>query len=161
MSNGNYNMSGQLSRYDGKRTDWVTDSKIPDPEVLPEILGWNILVRPIEPEGELNNFGKEGNKLFLPDSFTEDIKYLTNVGRVVAMGESCYNDPSYRPGENGYPWGRYKKPWCKVGDYVVWGRHQGTKVRYSGVAFVLLADELILMTLKDPSQINPMFNAFK
>ena len=45
--------SGQLSRADGNRTDWITPDEIPDPEVLPKVHGWNILIRPIHPGNEL------------------------------------------------------------------------------------------------------------
>lgn len=148
-------LSGQLSRVDGKRTDWVTDSSVPDPEVLPEITGYNVLIRPVEPEAKIGS-------IVLPTSFTEDVKFLTNVGQVKAMGPLCYNDPNVKPADGSYfPYGRYKKPWCKVGDYVVWGKNQGVKIMVRGVSFVILQDELILMTLENPSDVNPMFNAFK
>ena len=156
----NSQMSGQLSQFDGKKIDWVTDNDTPDPDVLPEITGWNILIRPVNPGDSLKM--ASGVKFFLPDSFTEDVKYLTNVGQVKAMGPSCYTDPNVKPADGKYfPHGRYGSKWCDVGDYVVWGKHQGTKILVKGVAFVLLTDELVLMKIKDPADINPMFNAFK
>ena len=149
--NGVTELSGQLARNDGNRTDWVTSGAVPDPKPLPNIQGYNILIRPVEPDNKIGS-------LLLPDSFTEDVKFLTNVGQVKAMGPLCYLDPN-ATGHN--PHGRYKAPWCKVGDYVVWGKHQGVKLLIKGVAFVLLQDELVLMTLNEPGDINPMFNAFK
>jgi co-chaperonin GroES (HSP10) len=144
-------LSGQLTKYDGNKTDWVSPNDVPDPDPLPQITGWNILIRPIEPEQKIGS-------VLLPTSFTEDIKYLTNVGQVKAMGPMCYTDPNAKPTDGAYfPNGRYRKPWCKVGDYVVWGRHQGTKIMVKGVSFVLLADELVLMTVENPGDVNPMF----
>lgn len=144
-------LSGQLNRNDGNRTDWVTSSEVPDPTPLPNIQGYNILIRPVEPDNKIGS-------LLLPDSFTEDVKFLTNVGQVKSMGPLCYIDANSTTSN---PHGRYKAPWCKVGDYVVWGKHQGVKLLIKGVAFVLLQDELVLMTLNHPGDINPMFNGFK
>lgn len=159
MSNVSETYSGQMTRYDGNKTDWVTSVETPDPNPLPSITGWNVLVRPV-PISEEHEF-KSGGKIILPSTLTEDVKFLTNVGQVKAMGPACFRDPNLKPDDKGYPHGRYLGPWCKVGDYVVWGKHQGVKLVIKGVAFVLLQDELILMTLENPTDINPLFNAFK
>lgn len=152
-------VSGQMGRLDGNKSDWVTPNTVPDPDPLPSITGWNVLIRPVEVDTEIKV--GESKSIILPSQFTEDVKYLTNVGRVVAMGPSCYKDPSVKPSDGAYfPYGRYGNAWCKVGDYVVWGKHQGTKIMVKGVSFVLLQDELILMTVKDPKDINPIMNAF-
>jgi co-chaperonin GroES (HSP10) len=147
--------SGQQSRYDGNKSDWATPPEVPDPKVLPIITGYNVLIRPVGMESKT-----KGN-ILLPDSVTEDIKFLTNVGQVKAMGPQCYHDPNVKPSDGAwFPHGRYKAPWCKVGDYVVWGKHQGVRLVIKGVTFILLQDELVLMTLNDPSDINPLMNAF-
>jgi len=144
-------------KYDGNRTSWVSPNEIPDPSPLPVVTGWNVLIRPIEPEKGIKT--KSGVTLHLPDEFVDDVKHLTNVGQVKAMGPMCYRDPNVKPADGAYfPHGRYGKPWCNVGDYVVWGKHQGVKIKVKGVSFVLLQDELILMTLENPEDINPMFN---
>lgn len=158
MSNSLQSISGELSRFDGNKTDWVTPKVVPDPNPLPVITGWNLLIRPVEIDEEIRV--GETKSIILPTSFTEDIKFLTNVGQVKAMGPSCYKDPAVKPSDGAYfPHGRYGAPWCKVGDYVVWGKHQGTKIRVKGVAFVLLQDELVLMTVANPGDINPIMNA--
>ena len=151
--------SGQLSRFDGNKSDWVTDSKTPDPDPLPQVTGYNLLIRPVTTDQEIKFAG--GGSLHLPTSFTEDVKFLTNVGQIKAMGPLCFKDPNVKPSDGTYfPYGRYLEPWCKVGDYVVWGKHQGTKILVKGVAFVLLQDELILLKLDSPEDINPIMNAF-
>lgn len=153
-------MSGQLPKVDGNKSDWVTPDTVPDPDPLPFITGYNLLIRPTAVETSLKLKG--GFKLDLPTSLTEDVKHLTNVGQVKAMGPLCFRDPNVKPSDgNYYPHGRYLNSWCNVGDYVVWGKHQGIKMMIKGVAFVLLQDELVLMTLKDPKDINPLMNAFK
>lgn len=151
-------VTGQMSRVDGNKADWVTPNVVPDPNPLPTITGWNILIRPVEVDTEIKV--GESKSIILPTQFTEDVKFLTNVGRVVAMGPMCYTDPNTKPSDGKFfPHGRYGNPWCQVGDYVVWAKHQGTKIRVKGVAFVLLQDELVLMTVKDPADINPIMNA--
>lgn len=149
--------SGQLSRNDGNRTDWVTPENIPDPNPIPKIPGWNILIRPIHPGDKLEL--KSGVTIHLPNSFTEDVKYMTNVGRVIALGPLAYFDQTAKPSDGTwFPYGKYRSPWCKPGDYVMWGKHQGMKIMYSGVALLLLADDLITLMPDDPSKINPMYN---
>lgn len=151
-------MSGQLSRFDGNKSDWATPDSVPDPKVLPRVFGYNVLIRPVNPKDVIENKEK-GSKIIMPASLTEDIKYLTNVGRVVALGDQCYKDPNVKPADGKYfPYGRYEKPWCKVGDYVTWGRHQGVKYEYQGVVFLLIQDELILLGVDNPGDINPLFN---
>ena len=152
--------SGQLSRHDGNRTDWVTPDEIPDPNPLPKVYGWNLLIRPIHP-GKSIKF-KSGVQLELPSSFTEDMKYLTNIGKVLAIGPLAYTDPAVKPSDGAFfPHGKYREPWCKVGDYVMYGKHQGVKMMYAGVSLLILADDLIVLNVDDPAQINPMFNLLK
>jgi co-chaperonin GroES (HSP10) len=149
-------LSGQMSNFDGSLNHWVTDETVPDPNPLPVVTGWNLLIRPVDPGKKIKT--KSGGTLYLPDEFVSDMQYLTNVGQVKAMGPLCYRDPNVKPVDGAYyPHGRYTGPWCKVGDYVVWGKHQGTKMKIKGVSFVLLQDELVLMTLENPTDINPMF----
>ena len=114
------------------------------------------MIRPVDAGTKIKT--KSGNTLYLPDEFTSDINYLTNVGQIKAMGPLCYRDPNVKPADGAYyPHGRYTKAWAKVGDYVVWGKNQGTKMKIKGVSFVILQDELVLMILDNPSDINPMF----
>lgn len=152
--------SGIMPKFDGKKSDWVTPNETADPENLPRIAGYNILIRPVAIDETISVKGTS-KVLYIPPSTTEDIRMLTNVGQVKAMGPLCYRDPNVKPEEKGYPHGRYLNPWCNVGDYVVWGKHQGVKIMIRGVAYVLLQDELVLFTLDSPDDINPMMNALK
>jgi co-chaperonin GroES (HSP10) len=149
-------MTKQLSKLDGKRTDWVTPNSVPDPSPLPRVHGWNLLIRPIEPAKEIEVAG--GFKIYTPDSYQEDQRVLNNVGRVVAMGPLCYTDPEAKKNGDPNPHGKYKDRWVEVGDLVVWGKHQGVKIEFKGVTFVLLADDLVLLSPEDPSDINPQIN---
>lgn len=125
-----------------KNDEWITDDDVADPEVLPELKGYHILVRPVSIKA------KTKGGILLPDSVKEDMKYLTTVGRVVSLGELAYAD------KDKFPNGR----WCQVGDYVCYGKHTGTKVLYKGVQFILLFDDQVMMKVGSPTDLDPSFN---
>jgi co-chaperonin GroES (HSP10) len=121
---------------------WTSNEEVADPEVLPVIPGYHILVRPVSVKAET----KGG--IILPDSTKNDIAYLTTVGKVLAVGKDAYNDTDRFP--NG--------AWCKEGDYVCYGKHSGQKFFYKGVRLILLMDDQISMVVDDPKELDPTFN---
>lgn len=139
----------ELGRIDPANKQWMTDNDVPDPENLPEIATYMILVRPIKVE-------KKVGSIELPDSFRDDIQFLTNVGRIVRMGPTAFidTDALYHGHKN--PHGKFAYKFAEVGDYVVWSKHSGVKVKVKGVTYVLLNDDQILMKVEDPKDINPM-----
>ena len=125
---------------------WITDpEEIEDPEVLPELPGFHVLIRPVSVKSQT----KGG--ILLPDSTKEDMSYLTTVGKVIVLGDLAYMD------KNKFPAGA----WCNVGDYVCYGKHTGTKLFYKGVRFILLFDDQITMKVEDPKDLDPTFNLTK
>ena len=52
-------------------------------------------------------------------------------------------------------------PWCKVGDYVTYGRHVGHKFVYKGLMLILVFDDQIIMQVEDPKDLDPTFNLGK
>jgi len=126
-----------------KNDQWISNEEdIPDPEVLPSLPGYNILIRPVS----IKNVTKGG--IFIPDSTRDDMAYLTTVGRVIAVGEVAYQDEIKFP--NG--------AWCKVGDYVCYGKHTGTKLFYKGIKLLVLFDDQIMMKVENPKDLDPTFN---
>ena len=126
-----------------KNDQWISNEEdIPDPDVLPSLPGYNILIRPVS----IKNVTKGG--IFIPDSTRDDMAYLTTVGRVIAVGEVAYQDESKFP--NG--------AWCKVGDYVCYGKHTGTKLFYKGIKLLVLFDDQIMMKVENPKDLDPTFN---
>jgi len=121
---------------------WNTNEEMPDPEVLPVVPGYHLLIRPVSVKQET----KGG--IILPDSTKEDIAYLTTVGKVLAVGKDAYKDTTR------YPSGA----WCKEGDYVCYGKHSGQKFFYKGVKLLLLLDDQISMIVEDPKELDPTFN---
>ena len=121
---------------------WNTNEETPDPEVLPVVPGYHLLIRPVSVKQET----KGG--IILPDSTKEDVAYLTTVGKVLAVGKDAYKD------NDRYPNG----PWCKEGDYVCYGKHSGQKFFYKGVRLILLLDDQISMIVDDPKELDPTYN---
>lgn len=125
-----------------KNDEWISDKDVADPDPLPGLPGYHILVRPVAIRTET----KGG--ILLPDQFLDDIKYLTTVGRVLCVGETAYKDAHKFP--NG--------PWCQPKDFVAYGRHVGHKFVYKGVRLILLFDDQIIMRVEDPAYLDTMFN---
>jgi len=125
---------------------WITDEEeVKDPDVLPELPGYHVLIRPVSVKS------KTKGGIFIPDSTRDDMSYLTTVGRVIAIGDLAYID------KDKFPTGA----WCKIGDYVSYGKHLGTKLFYKGVRFILLFDDQITMRVQDPKDLDPTFNLTK
>lgn len=125
-----------------KNDEWISAEEQSDPEVLPKVPGYHILVRPVSVKAQT----KGG--IILPDSTKNDIAYLTTVGKVLAIGDTAYKDKDKFP--NG--------PWCSVGDYVCYGKHTGQKFFYKGIRMILLFDDQISMVVEDPTELDPTFN---
>ena len=125
-----------------KNDMWITEEHAEDPDVLPSIPGFHILVRPISVKE------KTKGGLYLPDSVKNDISYLTTVGKVLSVGDSAYLDEVKFP----------KGAWCKEGDYVCYGKHSGQKFFYKGVKLILLYDDQISMVVENPKDLDPTYN---
>ena len=121
--------------------EWITDAEIPDPDVLPKLPGYHILVRPVSIKGQT----KGG--ILLPDSTKSDMAYLTTVGRVLVIGNLAYQDNKFND-----------TPWCKEGDYVCYGKHSGNRFLYKGVQLLLLFDDEIKMVVEDSKDLDPTYN---
>ena len=125
-----------------KNDVWITKDEQEDPDILPELPGYHVLVRPVSIKQET----KGG--ILLPDSTREDMAYLTTVGKVVAIGDLAYADEE-----------KFNKgPWCKIDDYVCYGKHAGQKIKYKGIRYILLYDDQIIMKVESPKDLDPTFN---
>ena len=123
----------EYSRHDGDPNAWITPKDVPD-EDLPRIPSADIVIRPCRaPE-------KTKGGIILTDQYRGDLQNVTNVGRVVAVGERAFQDEEDM------------KPWCEVGDYVVYRKHTGVKIKYGNVVYVFLPSYQIFMTGVDPEK---------
>jgi len=143
----------ELGHVEPQNESWITSEEVPDPSPLPQVLTYHLLIRPLKIQDTYKT--DSGIELYIPDSAKQDIQYLTNVGRVVAKGPTAFIDPDAK-GTN--PHGKFGDDFVGVGDYVVWSKHAGTKVKVKGVTLVLIADDQLLMKVDSPDVINPMDN---
>lgn len=129
---------------DGKRTDEeATDENVPDPTPLPGVCGDYLLVRPVKPKAE-----KIGS-IFTPDSLQDDVKYLHNVGRVLAIGSRAYKTKDDKVIE-------WAPGGVNVGDFVQWERFVGKRLRYKGVDLVLLKDVAVQLKIENPEDMDSL-----
>ena len=122
--------------------EWIENEEKADPEVLPSLPGYHILVRPVSVKS------KTKGGLLLPDSVKDDVAYLTTVGKVLAVGDLAYKD------EDKFPNGK----WCDVGDYVCYARHAGQKLYYKGIRLLLLFDDQVMMKVDEPTNLDMTYN---
>ena len=126
-----------------KNDIWITNEEDEaTPDVLPELPGFHVLVRPVSVKE------KTKGGIILPNSTKEDMSYLTTVGKVIKIGNLAYNDTDKFP----------KGPWCKEGDYICYAKHAGQKIQYKEVKMILLYDDQVIMKVEDPKYLDPTFN---
>ena len=104
---------------------------------LPQPTGWRILILPFQ-MGEKTKGG-----ILMGQDTLEKQQVASQCGNVLAMGPDCYRDKT-----------RYKHgPWCKVGDWVMFARYAGSRIKIEGGEVRLLNDDEILATIKNPEDI--------
>ena len=104
---------------------------------LPQPTGWRILVLPFK-MGEKTKGG-----ILMGQDTLEKQQVASQCGNVLAMGPDCYHDKR-----------RYKQgPWCKVGDWIMFARYAGSRIKIEGGEVRLLNDDEILATIKNPEDI--------
>jgi len=70
-------------------------------------------------------------------------RIATIVGLVVTLGPDAYSDKEKFP----------EGPWCKEGDWVIFGRYAGARFNIEGGDMRLLNDDEILATVNNPEDI--------
>lgn len=117
---------------------FLDPTKIPESaqEKMPKPTGWRILLLPY--------MGKKvtDGGIVLTDSQIEREQVATVCGYVIAVGPDAYKDAN-----------RYKKAWCKTGDWVIFGRYAGSRFRIEGGEVRLLNDDEVLATITNPDDI--------
>ena len=106
-------------------------------EILPKPVGYRMLVRPWSGEK------KTKGGILLSDTTHEMIEMTTVVGLVIMMGELCYKDKEKFP----------SGPWCKEGQYVIYGRYAGSRFKTKYGEHRILNDDEIIATIKKPEDI--------
>ena len=118
-----------------KDIEHLPDEKII--ERLPDPTGWRLLVLPYKGQG------KTKGGVILADQTMEERSYTTVTGLVLKIGPDCYKD------ETRYPNG----PWCKKGDWIIFGRYAGSRFGIEGGEVRILNEDEIIAVVKDPEDI--------
>ena len=104
---------------------------------LPVPTGWRILVLPFKQKE------KTKGGILLADETVERSQVASTCGLVLRMGPDCYKDKKrYADG-----------PWCKEGDWVMFARYAGSRIKIEGGEIRLLNDDEVLATIKNPEYI--------
>lgn len=106
-------------------------------EHIPRPTGWRIAILPYR--------GAEKTKggIVLADETQKKTQLATVCGYVLRMGDLAYAD------EGKFPTG----PWCKEGDWIVFGRYAGARIPIDGGEIRFINDDEVLGVLKDPEDI--------
>jgi len=107
---------------------------------IPKPTGWRIVVLPFRPPKKT----KSGT--VLAEQAVERQQIATVCGYVVSTGPQAYGDTEK------FPHG----PWCKKGDWVVFGRYAGARIGIDGGEIRILNDDEVLATIADPDDITHM-----
>ena len=106
-------------------------------ELIPKPVGYRLLVRPY------SGPKKTKGGIIFTDTAAETIQMTTVVGLVVEMGDLCYADKDKFP----------KGPWCKKGQFVIYGRYAGSRFKTKYGEHRILNDDEIIATISKPEDI--------
>jgi co-chaperonin GroES (HSP10) len=85
-----------------------------------------------------------------PDDLAKNIadedKWTECVGLVIYLGDEAYKTGKFADGKS--------KPWCKLGDWVVFPRHEGTLISYRDKPVMLIPDDRVIARIPDPSYVS-------
>jgi chaperonin GroES len=104
---------------------------------IPSPTGWRIAVLPYR--------GAEKTKggIVLSEETQKKTQLATNCGYVLKTGDLAYADQSKFP--NG--------PWCKEGDWIIFGRYAGSRLQIDGGEIRILNDDEIIGVVNSPDDI--------
>jgi co-chaperonin GroES (HSP10) len=104
---------------------------------LPQPTGWRVVVLPYA--GARRTKGG----IELAEQTIERQQLTTTCAYVLAVGPLAYKDTGKFP----------DGPWCKEGDWIIFGRYAGARMMIDGGEIRILNDDEILATIKNPEDI--------
>ena len=114
----------------------VKPTEKPKEVKTPKPTGWRILVLPFKQKE------KTKGGLILADETIERSQVASTCGLVIDMGPHCYDKDRYPEG-----------PWCKKGDWIIFARYAGSRIKIDGGEIRLLNDDEVLATVDNPKDI--------
>ena len=103
---------------------------------LPNPTGWRILVLPFKQKD------KTKGGIIITDSTIEKSQVASTCGLVLATGPHWYDKEKFPEG-----------PWCKKGDWIIFARYAGSRIKIDGGEIRLLNDDEVLATVENPEDI--------
>jgi co-chaperonin GroES (HSP10) len=104
---------------------------------IPKPTGWRLVVLPFTPPK------KSKGGIVLAEQAIERQKIATVCGYVISVGPLAYADTEK------FPHG----PWCKPGDWIIFGRYAGARIGIEGGEIRILNDDEVLATIADPEDL--------
>ena len=101
--------------------------------LLPQPSGWRILVLVSDIQE------KSAGGIYIPDSAKHNERNLSSIGQIITLGPLAYARPDLG----------VDLPWCKEGDWVIFGRYAGSRIEVEGREYRLMNDEEILAVLPE------------
>jgi len=83
----------------------------------------------------------KGGILFSQEQL-DKARIATTCGYVLKMGDLAYKDKT-----------KFEKPWCKIGDWVMFARYAGSRLPIEGGEVRIINDDEVLGTIKDPESV--------
>ena len=114
----------------------VKPTEKPKEVKTPKPTGWRILVLPFKQKE------KTKGGVILSDVTVEKSQVASTCGLVLDMGPHCYDKDRYPEG-----------PWCKKGDWIIFARYAGSRIKIDGGEIRLLNDDEVLATVDNPKDI--------
>jgi len=103
---------------------------------LPHPTGWRILVLPFKQKD------KTKGGILMTESTIEKSQVASTCGLVLETGPNCYDKEKFPEG-----------PWCKKGDWIIFARYAGSRIKIDGGEIRLLNDDEVLATVDRPEDI--------
>tara|TARA_R110002020_G_scaffold37165_5_gene112275 strand:+ start:1550 stop:1954 length:405 start_codon:yes stop_codon:yes gene_type:complete len=124
--------------YEGEAPEEIGDKNLASQ--LPKPTGWRMLLALPEVKE------KTDGGIVLPQERISAERAASVVGCVLLQGPQCYK------GDSRFPEGT--EPWCKIGDWVVIGSYDGTRLLIHGKEFRIINDDGIQAVVEDPRGIS-------
>ena len=104
---------------------------------IPKPTGWRIILLPYR--------GAEKTKggIVLSDQTREKQQITTTCAYVLDVGPLAYMDKEKFP----------DGPWCKKGDWIIFGRYAGARIGLDGGEIRIINDDEVLATINNPEDI--------
>jgi hypothetical protein len=165
----------RFERATGDSIGWVQRDEVKlSRQKIKEVLGFEPLPMcgyymaiVIQEEKYASIDGRRTNLLLGEKSLDEE-KYRRVSGLVIAQGAQCYRGNLFYEhwvikllrkivGKKILPIPDHKKPWCRVGDFVVFPRHEGQLVNYRGLPVMMVPDTKIYSPIEHPDYVRREF----